>query len=523
MNSFDYGELLFRLLPHTVLVAGALLVLFWDQASAARLSLAARSGRAVSIALLVVFVSIVVLNRQSEVISAYNGMLQFADFERVIQTCLLILAAGTLLIALPHKFTTHIGEYVALILMATIGLLLLAGTAELLLAFIALELTSLSLYLLTAFRKDRVNSAEAALKYFLFGSVAAAFALFGMSLIFGLSGATNFHSINLAVARNGMSPLLIVALVMVSIGFAFKMAAAPMHLWAPDAYQGAPTPSAAFIASGSKLASFVLFMKFFFIAVPSHSGSASWGAAVPGWAVLICALAATSMILGNLLAIAQLNVRRVIAYSAIAHAGYVLLSLLARSENGAVSAVYYLFTYGLAVIGIFGVIGLVEGEHGEITFKDLRGLYTRAPLISICLLIFVLSLAGIPPLAGFFGKFYVFIAALEVSRVGEIPGLLWIVILAVGSSAVSLYYYLQILKQAFVVEPADSTSDARVIVSPVQKTALALLAAAVLLLGCFPGMLLEPLEMQGGEPDSESFRLQYDTRLISAHVFGDLR
>jgi NADH-quinone oxidoreductase subunit N len=522
MNPFNYTELLIRLLPHTILIVGALIVLFWDQASARHSNSSARSNRAVFLGAITVILAIVVLLRQSEFALAYNGMLQLDDFVRAVQTGLLILTGATLLIAAPDKFTAHIGEYVALILMAAVGLLLLVGTVELLTAFIALELTSLSLYLLTAFRKDSINSAEAALKYFLFGSVAAAFTLFGISLIFGLSGSTNFHAIAAALGRQTLSPLLIVGLVLTAIGFGFKMAAAPLHLWAPDAYQGAPTPSAALIASGSKLASFVLFLKFFVLAVPTHSGTATWGNAVPGWAVVIAALSATSIIVGNLLALAQRNVRRIIAYSAIAHGGYALVALLAQSENGTASAVYYLFTYGLAVIGIFGVIGLVEREHGEITFDDLRGLSRRAPLVAICLLVFILSLAGIPPLAGFFGKFYIFIAALEASRGPNVPGLLWIVVLAVGASAVSLYYYLQILKQAFVVETADPASA--IPLAPVQKLTLALLAAAVLLFGCFPNLLLKPLGLNGSSvPEQIENHSPHETAAKSTHVFADLR
>jgi NADH-quinone oxidoreductase subunit N len=523
MNPFNYTELLVRLLPHSILIVGALIVLFWDQTSARNSADSIRSSRAITFGVTTVVVAMIALLRQSEFVLAYNGMLQLDDFVRAVQSGLLILTGATLLIASPHRFTTHIGEYIALILMASVGLLLLAGTVEFLTAFLALELSSLSLYLLTAFRKDSINSAEAALKYFLFGSVAAAFTLFGISLIFGLSGSTNFHSIAAALDRQTLSPLLIVGLVLTAIGFGFKMAAAPLHLWAPDAYQGAPTPSAALIAAGSKLASFVLFLKFFMLAVPTHSGSAAWGSSVPGWAVVIAALSATSIIVGNLLALAQRNVRRIIAYSAIAHAGYASIALLAPTENGTASAVYYLFTYGLAVVGIFGVIELVEQEHGEITFGDLRGLSRREPILAMCLLVFILSLAGIPPLAGFFGKFYIFIAALEVSHGPNVPGHLWIVVLAIAGSAVSLYYYLQILKHAFVVEHTESTAPL-IPAAPVQKLTLSLLAAAVLLLGCFPQLVLERLRVNGNSAQQTSIKISpRETVVNSTHVFVNLR
>ncbi|MGZ8940784.1 MAG: NADH-quinone oxidoreductase subunit N, partial [Limisphaerales bacterium] len=241
---------------------------------------------------------------------------------------------------------------------------------------------------------------------------------------------------------------------------------------------------------------------------------------------VIAALAATSILVGNLLAIAQSNVRRLIAYSAIAHAGYVLIALLARSHNGVASAVFYLFTYGLAVIGIFGVIGLIEESHGELSLKDLRGLSGRSPLLALCLLVFVLSLAGIPPLAGFFGKFYIFIAALETSLTAAESGLLWIVVLAIAGSAVSLYYYLQILKQAFVVEDTASPSSP-ISATLIQKLTISILAAAVIASGCFPNVLLRRLEVPGSNAPTEHQDLhdhhQHETALESSHLFADLR
>ncbi|HEX7861157.1 MAG TPA: NADH-quinone oxidoreductase subunit N [Verrucomicrobiae bacterium] len=524
MNSFNYAELLIRLLPHAILIVGALIALFADQLRPRTWNDWNRSTTAVLIGLVSIIAAILVINRQTEFGSFYNGMLQVTQIVRFVQVSLLILTAATLITSTPEKFTNHIGEYVALILMAAVGLLLLAGTHELLTAFIALELVSLSLYLLTAFRKDSIYSAEAGLKYFLFGSVAAAFTLFGISLVFGLAGSTEFGKIGAALEQQQLSPMLTVALVLMAVGFGFKMAAAPLHLWAPDAYQGAPAPSAALIASASKLASFLLFLKFFFLAAPTHAGSAAWNGAISGWAVLIAALAATSIIVGNILALAQTNIRRIIAYSAIAHGGYVLIALLAPTRDGVASSLYYLFTYGLAVVGIFGVIGLIEERHGELSFSDLRGLSRRSPLAAISLLVFVLSLAGIPPLAGFFGKFYVFLAALDASRVGNVPGLLWLVILAIAGSAVSLYYYLLILKHAFVVGPAEGAAFPPISAAPVQKLTLALLAAAVILLGIFPNVVLHRLGIQSPAPEQhhDQAHPHQESSLKSPHLFGNL-
>jgi NADH-quinone oxidoreductase subunit N len=496
MPAFDYPLLLLRLLPETILVIGAIFVLFLDQAVARERSLGARSSIATFFAVVTLLVALLALRFQSEDGSVYRGMLVLTGFTHIAKMLLGVLAIATLLIGRPARFTTHIGEYVALLLIATVGLFLLAGTEELLTAFIALELTSLSLYLLTGFNKQSIISAEAALKYFLFGSVAAAFTLFGISLVFGLSGSTSFSEIATTLRNQPLSPLLVVALVLTAIGFAFKMAAAPLHLWAPDAYQGAPIPSAALIASGSKLASFILFLKLFVYALPAQAGASFTGAVstpenARGWMIVIAAIAAVSIIVGNLLAIAQSNLRRLFAYSAVAHAGYVLIAVLARDAAGLASATYYLFTYGLSVIGVFGIIGLLEQRHGELNITELAGLSRRAPGLALCLLVFVLSLAGIPPLAGFFGKFYIFVAALDASKTANAPGLLWIVALALGASAVSLYYYLQVLKQAFVVE---TESAPKLNTPPWSSLTLAALAAAVIYLGCFPEKLIGPLK-----------------------------
>jgi NADH-quinone oxidoreductase subunit N len=395
------------------------------------------------------------------------------------------------LISPADKITRHLGEYYSLILFGSVGLMVMVSTEELLVAFIGLETASLTLYVLTAFNKQNVNSVEAALKYFLFGSASAAFTLFGISLIYGLTGTTNFHSIAEALTNSSLDPLLLLAIALTVMGFAFKIAAVPMHLWAPDAYQGAPIPSAALIASGSKLASLFLFTKFFVNGLPGQAGSGAWADAISGWMPAIALLSFCSVVFGNLVAITQVNVRRLLAYSAIAHGGYALLGVIAANEHGLAAIIYYMFTYGLAIIGIFGVIGIVEKRHGMLNLGDLSGLSRRAPLLAGCLMVFVLSLAGIPPLAGFFGKFYLFLAALQSSP-SRPMGLLWLVVAAVAGSAVSLYYYLQILKSAYVVEGDESNE--RLAVPWSQTAIITVLAAAVIVFGCFPNLLLGPLE-----------------------------
>jgi NADH-quinone oxidoreductase subunit N len=416
-------------------------------------------------------------------------MLVVDALTQFVKIALLVLAIFTVLISLETDFTGHVGEYFALILLATVGMMFLVSSEDILMIFISLELTSLSLYILTAFNKRNVKSAEAALKYFLFGGMAAAFTLFGLSLLYGLTGATNLGQIAAALKGKGLDPLLVVAMVMTVIGFGFKVAAVPFHLWAPDAYEGAPTPSAAFIASGSKVASFFIFAKVMMIGFAGAEGSAAWRAYASGWVPVVAILAAASMVLGNLVAIVQRSVRRLLAYSAIAHAGYMLLGVLSHGGQSLAALVYYVITYGLTTLGAFGVVSVVQQQSGGDGLTNFAGLSRRAPVLSFCMMIFMLSLAGIPPLAGFFGKFYIFAAALGTGA--KDLGLLWLVILALAMSAVSLYYYLQVLKQIYIADAPAANADMRTPIS--SQVVLSLLALAVALFGCAPNLLLDRL------------------------------
>jgi NADH-quinone oxidoreductase subunit N len=426
--------------------------------------------------------------------NAFGGMLVVDSLTQLIKIALLALTVFTILLSVESDFTDHVGEYLGLILFAAVGMMFLVSAEDILMIFIALELTSLSLYILTAFNKSDIKSAEASLKYFLFGGMSAAFTLFGLSLVYGLSGTTNLAEIAAALAGKRLDPLLVVAIVMVVIGFGFKVAAVPFHLWAPDAYQGAPTPSAAFIASGSKVASFFIFARVMSLGftggevngVPEIAGSAGWHHYVAGWVPVVAIVAGLSMVLGNLAAIVQTSVRRLIAYSAIAHAGYMLLAILSHNQQSLASLIYYAITYSLTTIGAFGVVAVVEQGTGGEKLSNFEGLSRRAPLVSFCMLIFMLSLAGIPPLAGFFGKFYVFSAVVK----GDL-GLLWLVILAVAMSAVSLYYYLQVLKQIYVKDVASSLDGGGPMKPAIlTQVALVLLAGLVVLLGCWPNLLI---------------------------------
>lgn len=480
----SYADLLRLTWPEIAVTLAGLLVLALDLTALRRSSLATRLRAGIGIGCAGLIAAIFLVARTAATASLPESMFVLTPLTHSVQIALLALAILTLLLSSSVRFTGHPGEYLALLLFATVAMMFLVATQNLLLIFVALEFLSLSLYVLTGFDKRSRSSAEAALKYFLFGGMSAGFLLFGMSLLYGLSGSIELPKIAAALSGPGQDPLLWVAIVMVAVGFGFKIAAAPFHLWAPDAYQGAPTVSAGFIASSSKVASFFIFAQVAALALGPAAGSGGFRAYAPGWVPTLILLAALSMVVGNLAALAQTSLRRLLAYSAIGHAGYMLLGIIAHSPQGLNALLYYVITYALAALGAFGVLGALEAE-GVDRIADLAGLSRRAPGLAFCLLIFLLSLAGIPPLAGFFGKFYIFTAALYAE---PHLGLLWLMLLAVAMSAVSLYYYLRVLKAAYVTAPAQQAAPLRM--APATRVTLWLLAGLVLLLGCAPSLLL---------------------------------
>ncbi len=490
MNMISYARLIELTVPEIFLAVTMLLVLAVDLTVGRPWTLIRRRVVAACITCLGCGAAILWLGLGAGVPDASEIGWAMDPLTRMIKQIILVLTVATAVIALESEFTHHVGEYFALLLLGTLGLLCLTSAMDLLLIFISLELTSLSLYILTAFHKQARSSVEAALKYFLFGAVAAAFMLFGLSWIYGITGQTQLGQVASQLAGHTQEPMVLAALVMVLIGFGFKVAAAPFHLWAPDAYQGAPTPSAAFIASGSKVAGFFVLAKVMLLGFAGAAGSGSWRAFAAGWMPVLAVMALISMGLGNLAALAQTGVKRLLAYSAIAHAGYILVGLLAGNAQGLAAVVYYVVTYALTVVGAFGVVAVVVERTGSDSMTAFAGLSRRAPWLSLFMLVFLLSLAGIPPLAGFFGKFFLFAAALRSTSANL--GLLWLVILALGFSVVSLYYYLQVLKQIYVADPA---ADA-VTVRPLGSTQVILggLAVMVVLLGAMPGAFLTRLQ-----------------------------
>lgn len=421
-----------------------------------------------------------------------GGMLVLDPLTRLFKCILLLMGLVGLILLLETPPARHKGENFALLLFAVIGMLLVVGTEEILVIFLALELTSLSLYVLVGFNKSDIRSAEAALKYFLFGSISAAFLLFGLSLIYGITGSTQLSEIGLALQSRTMEPILGVGLAMTLVGFGFKVSAVPFHLWTPDVYEGAPTPAAALIGSGSKVAGFFIMAKVLLLGFAGVKGSAGWADFEAGWVPLIGMMAAFSMVVGNLAALVQTSVRRLLAYSGIGHAGFILIALMAATPAALNAVLFYAVIYGLATLGAFGVVAVVIRSRGGDRLTDFAGMSRQSPLLAFSMLIFLVSLAGLPPLAGFFGKFYLFTSAMGAqSATGTQPGMLWLVLLALFMSAVSLYYYLAVLKQIYFAPTPEN--EAAVQTTRITTWTCAALAMATFALGCYPEFLLGPI------------------------------
>jgi len=478
MPGVSFPNLFWITFPETILEVVSLVVLVVDLGFLRKRSLAFRMTAAGALGIIGCLNAIGWLAAHSAPM-ALDDALVSGPIVVAAQVGILALTVLVLLLSLREEFSRNPGEFVAIVLLATTGMMLVTAARDLLVIFVALELLSLSLYVLAAFAKNRAESAESALKYYLFGGTSAALMLFGFSYLYGLTGTTSLLGIASALATGVASPLLIVALVMVAAGLGFKVAAFPFHLWAPDTYQGAPAPVAALIASGSKVASFTVL-----VAVTSALVTTRTSAGGASWVVLLLWMAGASIVLGNLAALVQTSVRRLLAYSAIAHAGYMLLGIAAHTVQSGTAVLYYALTYAVTTVGAFGVIAIVERGVGSATLDSFAGLSRRNPLLAGAMLVFLLSLAGIPPLIGFWAKFNLFSAVLRAQTAGAWG--LGMVALALGASAVSLYYYLQVLKRVYVVKPV---SDEPLAVSPIELGTLLFIALAVVGMGILPGLL----------------------------------
>ncbi len=409
----------------------------------------------------------------------FSRMVYLDNFAFYFYLIILLGAALTLLLS-PHyleDFGKNLGEYYALVLFATVGMLLMAASAHLIMIFLGLEIMSIAVYVLAGFFREDPRSNEAALKYLVLGAFSSGFLLFGMAMLYGAAGGTLYLpelAAKLSTFAALTRPLTLLGLALIIVGFGFKVAAVPFHMWIPDVYEGAPTNVTAFMAVGVKAAAFAAFARVLFVAFPNFTVE---------WNMVLWVLAVVTMTLGNVVAIAQTNIKRMLAYSSIAHAGYLMVALVAANQLGAVSLLYYLLAYTIMNIGAFAVVILVgRKKDAYLNIYDYSGLGFQHPALAATMTIFMFALAGIPPTAGFVGKFYIFSAAVQA-------GYIWLAIIGVMNSLVSVYYYLRITVLMYM-RPAEAD------LGPIPftyglTTALVFTAVATLAIGIFPGFFYD--------------------------------
>ena len=468
----------YYILPELVLTAGALILLIADvllprgSKALAAVTLLALGATAAS---LVPFAGTHV--------EVAHGLLAVDRFALFFKVLFLAAAALTVLMSVRYLEIEGVspGEYYFLILCATLGMMIMAGGIDLISIFIGLETMAVSFYILAGFIKPSQRSNEAAVKYFLLGAFSLGVLLYGMSFMYGLSGSTGLRVMAKAFVGQERDPRLILAVIMVAAGVGFKIAAVPFHMWAPDVYEGAPTPVTAFLSVGSKAASFAMLLRIFLEGLPTLSVD---------WTLLFQVLAIVTMTVGNVAALTQSNLKRMLAYSSIAHAGYLLIGVVAAGagySRGVTATLVYLFTYSFMQLGAFMVIVLMRRQNaiGD-ELKDLSGLYARRPVVAFAMLLFMLSLGGIPPTAGFMGKFWLFSAAIE-------SGYTWLAVIGVVNSAISLYYYLRVVVFMYLKKDATVTGD--LAVSPSLALAMGVAIVATIFLGVYPKALFELAEV----------------------------
>jgi NADH-quinone oxidoreductase subunit N len=470
INASDF----YYILPELVLTAGALLVLIADV-------LLPRSNRGllawVSMAALAstLYTLTFFTHTQVEVAHGLLAVDRFALFFKII---FLVAAGITVLMSSRYLEVEGAspGEYYFLILCATLGMMIMAGGIDLITIFIGLETMAVSFYILAGFIKPNQRSNEAAVKYFLLGAFSLGILLYGMSLMYGLSGTTNLRVMAPAFAGQEHDPRLVLAVILVVAGVGFKIAAVPFHMWAPDVYEGAPTPVTAFLSVGSKAASFAMLLRIFVEGFPLMGED---------WRLLFYVLSIVTMTVGNVAAVTQSNIKRMLAYSSIAHAGYVLIGIVAGTARGVTATLVYLFIYSFMQLGAFTVVVLLRRQDvvGD-ELKDFSGLYLRNPAAAFAMLLFMLSLGGIPPTAGFMGKFWLFSAAIDAHYYG-------LALIGVLNSAISLYYYVRVVVFMYLKK---ETLGSQPKTTPALTLALAVAVAGTLVLGVYPRLLFEVAE-----------------------------
>jgi NADH-quinone oxidoreductase subunit N len=466
VSSFDPASLI-TILPEILLLVLAAVVMtvdvFLPQERKKTLGI-------INVVGLIIILAIAILWRP-ETELALGGMIRSDLTALVFRGMFIVAAAIVSLISIDFDDLKQGGEYYALVVIAALGLGLMAAANDLIMLYVAMELTSITQYLLVGYLRDTPRSSEAGMKYFLFGAVTSAVMLYGLSLLYGFTGQTNYAAV--AAGLNTVDgPPVLVAIILIAVGFGFKVAAVPFHFWTPDVYEGAPTPITGYISVASKAAGFAVLVRVFNVIFPvpyQHSE----------WVNLIETLAIVTMTLGNVLAIPQRNMKRMLAYSSIAQAGYVLIGVAAASRLGVAASIFYLGVYVLTNLAAFSIVVLVSNKTGGDEIKDFAGLGRRNIYLGLLMMLALLSLAGVPPLGGFFGKFYVFQAAVGA-------GLVRLAIIGVLNAIVGLYYYLTIIKVMFVerTERPEDEEDP-VILPTASRWALGVTTLGFLFLGIY--------------------------------------
>jgi NADH-quinone oxidoreductase subunit N len=463
----------YYILPELVLTGGALLLLVAD----VLLPRGSKALNRIAVAIIAAtFVSLLPFRNTHVEVS--NGLLavdQFALFFKVI-----FLLAALLTILMSERYLevegASPGEYYFLILCSTLGMMVMASGIDLITAFIGLETMAVSFYILVGFIKPNARSNEASVKYFLLGAFSLGILLYGMSLMYGMSGTTNLRAMATVFSSRTQDSRLILAVILVVAGMGFKIAAVPFHMWAPDVYEGAPTPITAFLSVGSKAASFAMLLRLFVEGLPAFDEQ---------WRLLFEVLAILTMTGGNIAALTQSNLKRMLAYSSIAHAGYLLIGVVAGTSRGITAMLVYLLIYSFMQMGAFAIIVMMRRKDaiGD-ELKDLSGLAFRQPFAAFAMLLFMLSLGGIPPTAGFMGKFWLFSAAIDQHYY-------WLAVIGVLNSAISLYYYIRVVVFMYLKK---ETTGSEPVATPALMFTLALAVAATIILGVYPRMLFEVAE-----------------------------
>jgi NADH-quinone oxidoreductase subunit N len=468
----------YYILPELVLTTGSLVVLIADVLiPRVTLSGAKRSKSPLGwITLVVLGATLYSLTPfTSTRVEVAQGLMAVDQFALFFKAVFLVAAAITVLMSMRYLEVegAPAGEYYFLILCATLGMMIMAGGIDLITIFIGLETMAVSFYILAGFIKPNQRSNEAAVKYFLLGAFSLGILLYGMSLMYGLSGTTSLRKMATLFVGQESDPRLVLAVILVVAGVGFKIAAVPFHMWAPDVYEGAPTTVTAFLSVGSKAASFAMLLRIFIEGLPAMGAD---------WRLLFWVLSVITMTVGNVAAVTQSNVKRMLAYSSVAHAGYVLIGVVAGTTRGVTAMLVYLLIYSFMQLGAFGVVVLLRRQDvvGD-ELKDFSGLHSRNPFAAFAMLVFMLSLGGIPPTAGFMGKFWLFSAAIDAQYY-------WLAVIGVLNSAVSLYYYIRIVVFMYV---KTETIGSQPTPAPSLTVALAIAVAATLVLGVYPRLLFE--------------------------------